>query len=195
MGLEADGGDGRVDEEFERYFEFIVEVGEWRDRIPQDGTLLERAERVFAVGPNAPRNMASCSTRSTHGPPRSTTRVAAHRHRRGIRISLRECCGDGRRDRPTCPPVEEARDVNLFKQCCRLYGLRSGRNRRFTLAQTLMLFAVLVHRQSPKEDVQRRLRVLRNLTDTAGNEVIEARMADLVEGVDRLMSDGTSMKH
>lgn len=188
--LEADGGDWRIDEEFERYLEFIVEVSEWRDRSAAAGTILERAERVFTEGPNAPRNVAflfhafdtwTFTADDGRPEPIDTTHIfdshfvpAGHTGTLGQRVLL----------------FEESQDVNLFKQCCRLYGVRSGRNRRFTLAQTLVLYAVLLDRQGPKEDVQRRLRILRNLTDTAGNEVIEARMADLVEGVERLMSDG-----
>lgn len=190
--LETDGGDGRIDEEFERYLEFIIEVSEWRDRISSDGTLLVRAERVFTVSPNAPRNVRflmhafdtwTAKVDDARSQPVDT--AAEFESHFASAIEMGTAIGE------RVLLFEEARDVNLFKQCCRLFGLRSGRNRRFTLAQTLVLLAVLLHRETPREDVQRRLRILRNLTDTAGNEVIEARMADLVEGVDRLMSDGT----
>ena len=189
--LEADDGDWRIDEEFERYLEFIVEVSEWRDRSASEGTLLERAERVFTTSPTAPRNVRFLS----HAFDTWTAAVGETRAEpidtAGVFEAHFAPVGDaGTAIGERVLLFEESRDVNLFKQCCRLYGLRSGRNRRFTLAETLVLLAVLLDRQAPKADVQRRLRILRNLTDTAGNEVIEARMADLVEGVERLMSDG-----
>ena len=142
--LETDGGDGRIDEEFERYLEFIVEVSEWRDRISQDGTLLERAERVFTVSPNAPHNVSflfhafdtwTAEVDDARSQPIDT--AAAFQSHFASAAEIDSAIGQ------RVLLFEEARDVNLFKQCCRLYGLRSGRNRRFTLAQTLMLLAVL----------------------------------------------------
>ncbi|MBD8869895.1 DUF262 domain-containing protein [Nocardioides donggukensis] len=187
--LEADGGDWRVDEEFERYLEFIIEVGEWRDGTPADGALLDRAERVLAGdGDKVKRNLAflfhafdTWTAEDSVGrvEPIDTGAVFASHF-----ASTAET-GTAIGDRVVL--FEESRDVDLFRQCCDRYGL-GGKNRLFTLAQTLVLFAVLIHRQSPKADVQRRLRVLRNLTDTAGNEVIEARMPDLVAAVEQLMS-------
>ena len=189
--LETDGGDWRVDEEFERYLAFIVEVSEWRDRIPAEGTLLDRAQRVFtALSPNAARNVTflfhafdtwTADAGDARLEPIDTSAAFASQFASAAEI------GEALGERVVL--FEESRDVDLFKQCCRRYGQMSGKNRLFTLAQTLVLFAALLERQQPKADVQRRLRVLRNLTDTAGNEVIEARMADLVEAVQRLMSE------
>lgn len=187
--LEADGGDWRVDEEFERYLEFIIEVGEWRDSIPSVGTLLDRAERVLAGGgDNMQRNVKflfhafdtwTAKTANGRVEPIDTGDLFA------LHFASTAETGAAIGDRVLL--FEESRDVDLFRQCCDRYGL-GGKNRLFTLAQTLVLFAVLIHRQAPRVDVQRRLRILRNLTDTAGNEVTEARMPDLVAAVEVLMS-------
>lgn len=187
--LEADGGDWRIDEEFERYLEFIVEVGEWRDGMAGDGTLLERAERVLVQSPEATRNVQflfhAFNTWAAETPdgrlePIDTTEVF-----RSHFAGTTEIGGDlGQR----VILFEESTDVDLFKQCCRRYGI-GGKTRLFTLAETLVLLAVLIERQEQKGDTQRRLRVLRNLSDTAGNEVIEARMPELVGAVERLMSE------
>lgn len=189
--LEGDGGDFLIDEEFEHYLEFIIEVSEWRDRIAAEGTLVDRAERLFTDrSSNVQRNVGflfhAFDTWTAEGhdarmEPIDTSAVFASHFASAAEL------GSAVGQRVVL--FEESTDVDLFKQCCRRYGLKSGKNRLFTLAQTLVLVAVLLHRQEPKDDVQRRLRVLRNLTDTANREVIEARMADLVEGVERLMSD------
>ncbi len=190
--LEADGGDWRVDEEFERYLEFILEVGEWRADIadlPAGGTLLDRAERVLAgdgdhVKPNLDFFFHAFDTwteEASDGRLKSIDTGAVFASHFASAAETATAIGD------RVVLFEETQDVDLFRQCCDRYGT-GGKNRLFTLAQTLMLFAVLIHRQAPKADAQRRLRVLRNLTDTAGNEVIEARMPDLVAAVEKLMS-------
>lgn len=187
--LEADDGDWRIDEEFERYLEFVIEVSEWRDRIPANGTLLDRAGRVFTdLSPNAVRNIDflfhafdtwTVEAQDGRLEPIDTSEVFASHFASAAEIGTEV----GQR----ILLFEESRDVDLFKQCCWRYGVMSGKNRLFTLAQTLVLLAVLLDRQEPREGAQRRLRILRNLTDTAGNEVIEARMADLIEAVEKLM--------
>lgn len=58
-------------------------------------------------------------------------------------------------------------DVNLFKQCCDNYRQYVNRNRKFSLNNTLLLFAVVVYLQNKRfiseEDFQRRIRIIRNL--------------------------------
>ena len=180
-----DGGDDIIDDEFLRYFEFIVEVCEWRDGEPtQSATLLDRAERVFGlanpqreahldflehsfdtwIGVNAPAVFTNVFT-SSDGAPHAAQRDQV--------------------------PLFDTANLNLFESCLRSYGHRRGRNRQFSLAETLFLLAVLVHRQHRTDDFPRRVRILRNLIDLADDEVREARMADLVVGVERLIRDGS----
>lgn len=58
-------------------------------------------------------------------------------------------------------------EVNIFKQCCDNYRQYVNRNRKFSLNNTLLLFAVVVYLQNKhdilKEDFQRRIRIIRNL--------------------------------
>jgi len=188
--LEGPEGDFRVDEEFERYFDFIVEISEWRDGAAGGGTLLERAERVLTdQSPNAARNREflfhAFDTWAAEGEDGRWELVDPDAVFAGHFASAAEI-GSDVGDRVIL--FEEATDVDLFKQCCRRYGVRNRDTRLFTLAQTLTLLAVLLHRQQPTEDVQRRLRVLRNLTDTS-DEVRVERMVELVEGVERLLRD------
>lgn len=177
-----DGGDDIVDDEFLRYFEFVVEVCEWRDgETMQSATLLERTERAF--GPASPHRelhldflehafdtwvgvddvqavFASVFTES------DSAQLAADQEK---------------------IPLFDSTDINLFAACLRRYGIKRGRNRQFSLAETLLLLAVLVHRQYRTDDFAARIRVLRNLIDLADDEVREARMTDLVQGVELLI--------
>jgi hypothetical protein len=151
--LEADDGDWRIDEEFERYLEFVIEVSEWRDRIPANGTLLDRAGRVFTdLSPNAVRNIDflfhafdtwTVEAQDGRLEPIDTSEVFASHFASAAEIGTEV----GQR----ILLFEESRDVDLFKQCCWRYGVMSGKNRLFTLAQTLVLLAVLLDRQEPRE--------------------------------------------
>jgi hypothetical protein len=78
--------------------------------------------------------------------------------------------------------------VNLFEACCRDYGKMEGRNRKFSLPRTLMLFAVLVHRISGTSHFSQRIRAVRNLVFGSDNEIrvenfptLLADTADIVE--------------
>lgn len=180
-----DGGDDIIDDEFLRYFEFLVELCEWRDgETMQGATLLERTERAFgSANPRREPNLdflehafdtwvgvedigavfASVFTESDNA------YMAADQEK---------------------IPLFDTTDINLFAACIRRYGMKRGRNRQFSLAETLFLLAVLVHRQYQTEDFAKRIRVLRNLIDLADDEVREARMTDLVLGVELLIKGG-----
>lgn len=188
--LEAGDSGVRVDQGFERYLEFVVEICEWRDRAISDGTLLERAERVFTeVSPRASINVQflfhafdTWTARGSSGEAVPVDVDAVFAQHFASAAELGTDIGE------RVLLFEESQSVNLFEQCCRRYGQKNRDARLFTLAQTLALFAILVHRDRPTESVQHRLRILRNLTDTA-DEVRVERMSELVEGVERLMLD------
>lgn len=66
-------------------------------------------------------------------------------------------------------------EVNLFRLCCDNYGEYEGRNRKFTLNQTLMLYAVVIYLQNvdtvTEKDFQRRIRIVRNLVWNSSDEI------------------------
>lgn len=176
------GGDYIVDDEFMRYLTFIIEICEWRDGGGGGGRLLDRAERAFSrTNANAQRNVdflfhafdtwiatdiggvfESHFTHASGSNPPGTERVI----------------------------LFESRNVNLFQECCRRYGEMNRNARLFSLSETLLMFAMLIHRQHSTDDIRIRLRTLRNLTDTA-EEVREIRMVDLVQSVEQLIRYGT----
>ena len=172
------GGDYIIDDEFLRYLEFVIEVCEWRDGGGEGGRLLDRAERTFSGdNPNAQRNLDFLfHSFDTWG----SSDISA--------VFSEHFTGAGSADRNRVV-LFEARNVNLFQECCRRYGQMNVKARLFSLSDTLLLFAVLIHRQFETDDIQARLRVLRNLTDRS-DEIRENRMVDLVDGVERLIRDG-----
>ena len=70
---------------------------------------------------------------------------------------------------------------------CRSYGELRGNARVFPLAQTLLLYAVVLHRIHASPDFPRRLRILRNLLAGSVDEVRRENMPKLVADVEVLV--------
>ena len=66
----------------------------------------------------------------------------------------------------------ESTSVNLFEQCCHQFGSQRGGNRAFTLQQSLLLYAVLLHLIEKTEDFPRRVRILRNLLAASAEDEV-----------------------
>ncbi|MBQ8958074.1 MAG: DUF262 domain-containing protein [Bacteroidales bacterium] len=66
-------------------------------------------------------------------------------------------------------------NLNIFKQCCEDYGEYIGRNRKFPLNMTLLLYAVVVYLQNKTqvsfEDFKHRIRIVRNLIWNSRDEI------------------------
>ena len=77
-----------------------------------------------------------------------------------------------------------AADLDLLKACCDTYE-RASRSSRFSLADTLLLYAAVLHRSGKSKDFHRRLRVLRNLLENTDLRVED--MPSLVEDVEKLI--------
>lgn len=181
------GGDHIVDDEFLRYLEFVIEICEWRDGVTAEAesTMLDRAERAFAAGNEAHlaflfHSFDTWIDPETENPVEIGGVFASH-------LAIAAGSEDVRAEQVV---LFDSANSNLFQECCRRYGLKRGHSRLFTLSETLFLFAVLIHRQYDTDDIQNRLRILRNLTDRADDEVREERMPDLIEGTERLIRTG-----
>ena len=81
--------------------------------------------------------------------------------------------------------------VNLLEACCRDYGKMEGRNRKFSLPRTLMLFAVLIHRISHSSDFARRVRTVRNLVFASDNEIRLEKLASLLRDTSDIVNSGS----
>jgi hypothetical protein len=85
-------------------------------------------------------------------------------------------------------------NLNIFKECCDNYGDFSGRNRKFPLNKTLLLFAIntyLLNKDKVLEDdFRRRIRIIRNLIWNSQFEIREERMQRLLTEVAIIITEG-----
>lgn len=183
----AGGSDFVTDDEFMRYLTFIIDVCEWRDGQPnrrwrekeasREWPLEERARLSFAD----PDNQHSARNRDFFFHALDTWE--------GVRPTAefsRLFTAGGAGEGPL--PLLVSTSPDLFGACIDRYG----QEREFSLAETLMLFAVLLARQEPppaEADLNRRLRSLRNLAESAF--IDRKRMAEYIGTTERLILHGT----
>jgi len=175
-----------VDGAFMRYLGFLVEVCEWRDGKPgrrwsdpqetHERTLEERSRLAFAD----PRNMHAERNRELllHAFDTWCT-SGAHPAKEFLQLFRVGHVGTG----PLPLLVSAGPD---------LVGICVGSEAGLTLPEVLMLYGVLVARrrghQPTKADLNRRLRTLRNLVETA--VIQRKRMPDYLRTVDQLVGEG-----
>lgn len=185
-----DGGDYTIDDEFIHYLEFIIEICEWRSGTTRQGRLDERAQRVFSgTDPADVTNLEFLfHAFDTWYDAESRTVLDVDDEFDDLFVLART--------HPSAAPLNkvklfESTTTNLLRACCHKYGLMSGNTRAFTLTEGILLYAVLLHRQYDTDDFPRRLRILRNLTDTADDYMRIEYMPDIVAGAKRLIVDGS----
>ena len=61
--------------------------------------------------------------------------------------------------------------LNLFAACCRSHGITRGKTRSFSLGQSLLLYAILLHLIEDTPEFRPRLRMLRNLIEASTDEL------------------------
>lgn len=83
-----------------------------------------------------------------------------------------------------------AMTTDLFDLCVHRFDSTRIRTPRFSLQQSLLLYAVLFHRIWQTPDLPRRLRILRNLVAASDNEVRRATMPGLLEDVGTVLVTG-----
>lgn len=176
------GDDDIVDDEFLRYFEFIIEACEWRQGLLTQDTLLhQRAAVVFGEANERSRQnleflqQAFDVWKGYDDIEGTFTRLFTTSH----------TPASGGSDQSV---VLFGTDVktNLLAECCRVYGDSRGNSRVFSLSQTLLLYAVLQHRIHTTPDFANRLRVLRNLLAASEDEVRRDAMPKLIADVDAI---------
>ena len=183
------GEDDLVDDEFLRLFDFVCEVCEWSDddiESASEKTLIARAERVFASSnKRCIQHLDFLFTTFDLWVDRDVTATFESLFR-----APSEEGGEG------LPLFFRDPNVSLFESACRSYGESSGRgNRTFTLGQTLLLLAVVLHLDSSSTDFIARLRSLRNLIEGSQFEMRLERMPRLVADTRALILDGELPQH
>lgn len=178
------GDDDIVDDEFLRYFEFVIEICEWRqDHLTTSRRMHERAAGVFGEDAvYADDNLALLF----HA-------FDVWTDYQDIEATFNELFATSHRPASAGEPQSvvlfgvDARP-NLVAECCRSYGEVRGKSRVFSLSQTLLLYAVLLHRIHNAHDFPARLRILRNLLAESEDELRRENMPKLVADVDALLA-------
>jgi hypothetical protein len=172
------GMDDIVDDKLIRYFTFVTQTAEWQNGTISRKRLETRAEEVFGPArPNGSQNLDFLFN--------------AFNAWQDLEIAPFFA------DLLTTSPSQSREKVLLFgpkpidhfRACCEGYAF--GGSRTFGWAETLMLYAVLIHRIHHTDDFPRRLRVLRNLLEASGNELRLENMPTLIQEVASLVR-GTS---
>ncbi len=171
-----------------RYLTFIIDVCEWRDGAPNRRWRDERATRTWPLEERArlafadPGNQ-NCARNRDFLFHAFDTWVGVDPAAEFSSLFRAGGAGEG----PL--PLLVSTSPDLFGACLTKYGLE----REFSLAETLMLFAVLLVRQvqppMSEDALHRRLRSLRNLAETAF--IDRKRMTEYVASTARLLVDGT----
>lgn len=183
------GPDDLIDDEFLRYMEFITEICEWRDRRTNGAgqRLGYRTSLVFGDD-NSKRDahlaflFDAFDAWAGDSIPETFDGLFAPDH---------EGEGDGSRVRLFFrSDGGQGTGSNLFEACCRSYGATRGRARIFSLGQSIVLYAVVLHLIEGTDDFSRRLRVLRNLIEASSDELRPDRMPNVLEDVHRVIRDG-----
>lgn len=176
------GDDDVVDDEFMRLLLFIIEVCEWRDGRTDGADLLHRRAAAL-FGPDNP--MADEHLSLLFGVFDVWSGYDEVARTFEALFSTRHRPADAEGQAVTLFGTEVRAD--LFAECCERYGKLRGKVRVFSLSQTLLLYAVLLHRTHDSADIHRRLRILRNLLAASDNQVRREVMPDLIAQAEALV--------
>ena len=168
------GDNDIVDDEFMRYFDFLIEVCEWREGRVRGEDVLTPEQRISAL----------LST-SNAAPPRTSRRSSAQPSTSGSATSrsLRSSPNSSRPpSRATACGSSERPPRTSFTPAATGTATTRGTTRMFSLTDTLLLFAVLMHRIHETDDASARLRSLRNVNEASQFEMRVQNMPKFIAG-------------
>jgi hypothetical protein len=178
------GGDNIVDDEFIRYIGFVTEMCELRDGRLGEGRLGGRARAVFG----ADNRRATDHLKFMFD---AFDRWEGQGHIRSTFDGVFCTTSPGNESYdPGKTTLYGTRSTNLFEQCCHLFESTTRGTRPFSLQQSLLLYAVLLHLVGDTPDFARRVRVLRNLIAASEDEVRRDNMPGLVADVEHVVNHG-----
>ena len=170
------GGDNIVDDELLCYIGFITELCELREGRVASGRPGPRARAVF--GPDSMRAEEHLAFLFD-----AFDKWQGQEHIGQVFSAVLSTSLPGQQDYdPQKVVVFGAVGTNLLWQC--LHGWT------FTLQQTLLLYAFLLHLIGGTEDFPRRLRMLRNLITASEDEVRRSNMPALMHDVEEIIVNG-----
>ena len=181
-----DGGDMVVDLEIERYLTFLIDISEWREGDAIRDLLLEERARLMFVGEHTPR-----AERNLDFLFHALDTWKFDQHHKADRVfpgdAFARLFTVARKEGPGIPLLA-SKSSDLFESCIASYG-----SDQFSLAESFLLFAVLLARQHTEtiseEHMARRLRSLRNIAESAFLD--RKRAPEMVATVERLITNGS----
>jgi len=173
------GGDNSADDEFMRYFVFVTEICSWHDGEQPSGDEEMLAERVYGADNDSVAEHLDFLIRALDVWVNVDTDTVFSET-----FTLTPSPPDSEDTSKVVLFRQQGDSVNLFAECCR------GRFRR-SWQQTLLLYAVLLHRLHETEAFPRRLRMLRNLLEASDSELRAEKMPALLADVRRIILEGT----
>ncbi|MFC6287579.1 DUF262 domain-containing protein [Nocardioides sp. GCM10027113] len=175
------GDNDIVDDEFMRYFDFLIEVCEWREHRVRGDEVLTPEQRISTLlSPGNPRHAEHLEFICSAFDVWTTDNTIADVFAEFFKTSRD---GEGVR-------LVGASSTDLFHACCERYGAVRGTTRLFSLTDTLLLFAVLIHKIHKTEDVTSRLRSLRNMNEASQFEMRVQNMPKFIAEVEEFMRSG-----
>ena len=184
------GGDNIVDDEFMRFIDYITEISELRDGRLGVGRLGPRARAVF--GSDNPKSgdhiefLFRAFDVLADGQ-RVRPSFVRETFERVFSLELPDSAGYD----PDRAVLFGSSSVNLFEQCCHAFDSQRDGRREFTLQDSLLLYAVLLHLTEETEDFNRRARILRNLlAASVADEIRRPNMPGLIKDVEALIIHG-----
>ncbi|HWA24360.1 MAG TPA: DUF262 domain-containing protein [Lacunisphaera sp.] len=173
------GDDDIVDDEFLRYFIFVTEICSWHDGECPFGDEESLAESVYGADNEKAAAHLDFLIRAFDAWVDTDTDAAFSET-----FTLTPSPLDSETTTKVVLFGPQGGTVNLFAECCR------GQIRR-SWPQTLLLYAVLLHRLHETDAFPRRIRILRNLIEASSNELRVERMPALLADVRRLIVEGS----
>lgn len=184
----GDAQDNVTDDEFLRYIRFISDIIGYRNGETEIADEFEIIEKHFSLqSPYAHENMKElymmfdiwCKDK--------------HSEILDIEAFFNQYISVGKHEEGKI--MFEANQMpNLFRDCCRTYGLRAGLRPLFSLGQTLLLYAFIVymlHQEAVvEEDFRRRIRIVNNLVKNSSNEIRSDNMNVLLQHVKIIVLKG-----
>lgn len=84
--------------------------------------------------------------------------------------------------------------INLFKECCKRYGIRQGNRSAFPLGLFIILYSFIRFGEEKDsiidKDFRRRIRVVNNLVKNSSNEIRVDNMGDILSQIDSIILEG-----
>lgn len=178
------GGDNIIDDEFIRYIDYITEICEFRQGRPSQDRLAPRARRIFG---DSNEQAAEHLDFLFHCFDTWESSDSA-RHYFDDLFTLATPGQDGYSSEKCV--LFAGGTTNLLRLCCQAFDRTMPQRRSFSLQQSLLLYAVLLHKRAQTEDFPRRLRILRNLLAASEDELRLSSMPGLLADVETLIGRG-----